>query len=116
MKLRIRGNFLRFRLTKTEAGNLAETGLVEEKTDFGGGEYLSYSVSASVESKIVTAEFFNGRLEVSVPAGRVKLWAGSNEVGISATQDSLKILIEKDYNCLTSRSGDEDADTFPNPT
>jgi hypothetical protein len=115
MKLRIRGNSLRLRLTKTEVAKLAEQGLVEEKTDFGNGQVFVYAVVASSDFETVTAEFQNGQIKVIIPKTIAETWATSEEVGISAQQNSLKILIEKDFNCLTPRNAEEDADTFPHP-
>lgn len=115
MKLRIRGNSIRLRLTKTEVANLAEQILVEETTDFGNGQTLVYAVLSDEKIDSVTANFQNGRIEILIPQQTAKTWAKSEEVGISAEQGALKIMIEKDFNCLTPRNADEDADTFPHP-
>ncbi len=115
MKLRIRGNSIRLRLTKTEVANLAEQIAVEETTDFGNGQILVYAVMPDEKVDLVTASFQNGRIEILIPSPIAKTWAESEEVGISTEQDVLKIMIEKDFNCLTPRNADEDADTFPHP-
>ena len=52
MKLRIRGNSARLRLTKTEVKHLAEKGLVEEKTDFGNGQTLVYAIFPQLKWKL----------------------------------------------------------------
>jgi hypothetical protein len=115
MKLRIRGNSLRLRLTKTEVAKIAEQGLVEEKTDFGNGQVFVYAVATSIDFETVTAEFKNGQVKVFIPLTIAEIWSTSEEVGISVQQNSLKIQIEKDFNCLTPRNAEEDADTFPHP-
>ncbi len=115
MKLRIRGNSIRLRLTKTEVATLSEKSLVEEKTDFGNGNCFVYAIVASTETNIISATFTNNRLEVNIPQTVAKDWASNEEIGISVVQQSLKVLIEKDFSCLIPRITEDDADTFPHP-
>ena len=51
MKLRIRGNSIRLRLTQSEVRRLAEVGSVEEWTDFGGGRVRGLAI-ASLERSV----------------------------------------------------------------
>ncbi|HNY40926.1 MAG TPA: hypothetical protein PKJ41_11040, partial [Bryobacteraceae bacterium] len=44
MKLRVKGNSLRLRLTRPEVVRLREDGLVEESADFGAGATFVYRV------------------------------------------------------------------------
>lgn len=115
MKLRIRGNSIRLRLTKTEVANLAEQIAVEEITDFGNGQSLVYAIVPDEKVSSVTADFQNGRIEILIPSQIAKNWAESEEVGISTEENVLKIMVEKDFTCLTPRNAEEDADTFPHP-
>ncbi len=115
MKLRIRGNSIRLRLTQTEVATLAEQGLVEEKTDFGHGQVFVYAVAVSSKSEAVTADFQNNRISIFIPQTIAETWANSEDVGISANQGVLKLLIEKDFNCLIKRNTEDDSDTFPHP-
>lgn len=115
MKLRIRGNSVRFRLTQTETMNLVKNGLVDEKTDFGNGQIFVYAVSALPANEKIGAVFQNGRIEIQIPPSIAETWATSPEVGISETVHGLTILVEKDFNCLIPRNPAEDADTFPHP-
>ncbi len=115
MKLRIRGNSIRLRLTKSEVTKLAEQGLVEEKTDFGNGQFFIYAVTVSGKFESITADFQNGQISIFIPQTVVETWTNGEEVGISAEQGLLKLLIEKDFNCLIPRNTEEDADTFPHP-
>lgn len=115
MKLRIRGNSIRLRLNQTEVAELGKQIAVEEKTDFGNGIFFVYSIIPSDKSDKVTANFENGRIEISLPFQTAKNWAESEEVGISAEQGELKFMIEKDFACLAPRNPEEDADSFPHP-
>lgn len=122
MKLRLRHNSIRLRLTQGEVSTLTENGYVEEAIDFGsaaGTRLLVYAIESYAASKSIAADFSEGTIRISVPEITIKNWAETEEVGISATLDSdngspLSILIEKDFTCLKRReAGDED--TFPNP-
>lgn len=120
MKLRIRGNTLRLRLTRAEVERLGgSAGCVAESVRFGPEASLNYSIKRG-DVRALRAEFHAGSLHVTAPHAVVAAWAKSDEVGFECEQSTgdghiLRILVEKDWNCLTSRPGEEDVDTFPNP-
>ena len=66
MKLRLQGNSVRLRLTRSEVERLRETGLVEESVDFGPGELLAYRLQSRLEQGPVGAAFRQGIVTVSV--------------------------------------------------
>jgi len=119
MKLRIRGNSIRFRLSQTEMVQLVENGAVSDSVEFGPDARLTYRVVVRpVES--LKAGFTTQGIQVTIPTAMVQRWAEPEEVAIRGEQAltgsaSLSILLEKDFVCLTPRDGEEDADSFPNP-
>ena len=122
MKLRIRGNTLRLRLSRGEVDQLAATGEVREAIAFGAAatERLGYAIVASDEATVTSARLAGGSAEVVVPRALAREWATSDAVGFEAEQPvgeglSLQILVEKDFACLTPRNGEDDTDAFPNP-
>lgn len=120
MKLRVRGNSIRLRLTQSEIVRFGETGLVEEIIEFGGESKLIYALESSAQAKSVEAGFSENRVVVIIPQSKAENWTNSNKVGIKAEQSIgdnkiLRLLIEKDFACLEPREGEEDADTFPHP-
>jgi hypothetical protein len=122
MKIRMRGNSVRVRLTRGEVARLAAEGRVEEATEFGPGPggRLVYSLESSDEARGLGARFSEGRIRLTVPADAAERWAASDEVSLESEQQlgvgpSLRILVEKDFACLTKRAGEEDADTYPHP-
>jgi hypothetical protein len=115
MKLRIRENSVRLRLTKTEVAEFAATGLIENQTDFGNGQIFIYALSSSDSVQHLAATFADGRIEIMVPNAAAECWANSEEVGISGETESLKIQIEKDFACLSVREGEDESDAFPHP-
>lgn len=114
MKLRLKGNSLRLRLTQTEVLRLRDHGTVEESTDFGHGEVLTYRIQ-SLGTEPVHADFRDGSLTVVAPAEGVRVWAVADDVGLYAQLGALQIAIEKDFRCLTHRADEQEADAYPNP-
>lgn len=114
MKLRIRGNSVRFRLTQSEVAEFSEKGLIENKTDFGETVFI-YALKSSDQLENLQATFKNGCIEIVVPKAVSENWINSQEVGISGEFEKLKILIEKDFACLTVREGEDESDNFPHP-
>lgn len=122
MKLRIRGNSIRLRLTKSEVEQIAENGSVEEIVEFGAPENqrFIYALTISTEIESPRAVLENNRISVLLPKFEAIKWANTNQAGISAEQTlggdkTLRILIEKDFACLEDRPGEDDADAFPHP-
>ena len=114
MKLRIRGNSLRLRLTQGEVARLASAGVCRETMTLAAGQ-LNYEVRVSDAIDRAEAIFEATDIVVTLPAPAVKAWAESDDVSIAAEHGPLSILVEKDFSCLKPRDGDDDADTFPHP-
>lgn len=122
MKLRIKGNSLRLRLTRTEVEHLASEGIVEEAVVFGmaAGESLIYRICLDASAESLNAEFANNEWTLRLHPDAAAAWAGTEQVGIEAHHDIgngrfLHILIEKDFACLIPRAGNDDLDTFAHP-
>ena len=118
MKIRIRGNSIRLRLTQSEVKQFEETGEILDKIQFGTQE-LIYGLSIFNGSQ-AEVSYQPNIILVKVPEKEGNHWAATDQVGIEYSlklngDSDLKILIEKDFQCLKVRSGGEDADTFPNP-
>lgn len=122
MKLRIRGNSIRLRLTQSEVDQLSRTGKINDSVEFGGASpRFSYQLLTTADDEGARATFEDQCLSVSISASEAENWIRSEQVGIEEMQpidgDSfLRILIEKDFACLTEREGDDDIDSFPNPS
>ncbi len=120
MKLRLRKDSIRLRLTRGEVAEFAERGIMEDSVQFNLGSRLSYRLSADADAAEFSASFAGDIITITAPLDFGRNWAGSEQVGIEVEQKIrsdgvLKILIEKDFTCLEPRPGGEDDDTFPHP-
>lgn len=119
MKLRIRGNTLRLRVSKSEVDGLAAGRAVEDSTRFGADAVLRYRLESGGED--FEARFDGGAVRVRVPQSALDRWLDDAEVSMSAEQplgggETLAILVEKDFECLTPREGEDSSDLFANPS
>lgn len=116
MKLRIRGDSIRLRLTRGEVQDLVAKGAVMETTRLPVGPGFAYQLRADASARTVTATFEAGVLGVAVPRAAAEAWAASEEVTIQGevpvAGSTLTILVEKDFPCLAVRAGEDDSDAF----
>lgn len=119
MKLRIRDNSLRFRLSQSEVVQLNDCGAVSAETPFPGRALFSYTVKVGPDGAAPRAVLSNHAMVVTFPSADVARWTGSQEVTLraelDADQDTLVILVEKDFACLSPRAGEDESDMFPHP-
>ena len=110
MKIRIKGNTLRLRLSQSEVRQLELNGSVSDSIHFPGNR-LGYTLSKSDRSEI-EAGFEGNQIVVKAPLAIVKNWTETETVGFQTTLDleneeSLFILVEKDFKCSADRNEDE---------
>lgn len=122
MKLRIRGNSIRLRLSQGEVTALITDGAISESVQFSAApmDRLTYSVQLSLRASEPSASYNNGGILVTLPRGLAVQWAGSDQVGIEHAQSmeqgsELRIAVEKDFRCLQPRPQEDEADNFPHP-
>lgn len=118
MKIRIKGNSVRLRLTKTEVDTFSKTGSCTETIQFGDST-LTYQLRSKTGIKELEADFTNDTITVYISAEAQQTWADSNRVGYHNKADwsddgQLSILVEKDFTCLDETVEDQ-SDNYPNP-
>lgn len=119
MKLRIKGNSLRLRITPSEMSRLLDSGRIQDAIHFAPGVQLTYALEHGPEHAQISVRFDSMQLTVQVPSHKVQSWASGSEVGMYAEvpagpDRALEIAIEKDFACL-DKSEEQNWDTFPNP-
>lgn len=112
MKLRIKGNAIRMRLTRSEIAQLAATGMVEELTSFGSNQ-LVYAVKSALQAQL-SAGFTDGRITVLIPDEFVSAWPDNDVVGLRLDGPGLEILVEKDFVCI-DRKDEDQSDQYEHP-
>jgi hypothetical protein len=112
MKLRIKGNSIRYRLTKSDMAAIIKTGRLEERTDFGHTA-LEYVLQTTAEYNL-SATFHDNRISLFVPKTMIDRLANTDEVGFENAQLKLFLLVEKDFTCLDDVAEDQ-SDHYPNP-
>lgn len=118
MKIRIKENSVRFRLTKTEVETFSKKGLVRETTKFPNKTF-SYTLKAKSGIANLEADFLDDTITLYFPERLQKEWATNNKVGYANTiylneNTSLSLLVEKDFTCLDNTIEDQ-SDNYPNP-
>ncbi len=121
MKLRIKGNTLRLRVSRSELTSLQHGNRVEDAIQFSAApeSRWSYGLQVASQSKPIEIEWKPQSLTVSISEERMKSWATETEIGIYEAVDlgpagSLAVVIEKDFACL-DRSDEDSSDSFANP-
>jgi hypothetical protein len=117
MKIRIQANSVRVRLTQSEVRRIADGGVVEQTTAFSPEAKFCTRVESSPHVQKPIATFENQSFTLRLPSNEARQWGESDQIGIEAEQaigdgTSLRILIEKDFECRHQRA-EEIAETFP---
>jgi hypothetical protein len=112
MKIRIKGNSVRYRLTKTDVERFSNDGYLQEQTVFGNS-ILIYALQVYGSNQL-SASFEDSKITLFMPEAMVESWATTDKVGFEETTDLLYLLIEKDFKCLDNIAEDQ-SDNYPNP-
>ena len=112
MKIRLKSDSLRFRLTRSEVDRFAHEGVVTEKVHIGE-ETLTYVLQRFAGPQL-TATLKNNIITMNVPEQTADKWTGSEQVGFDCKGDPLYLLVEKDFTCLENVNEDQ-SDNYPNP-
>jgi hypothetical protein len=112
MKIRIKGNSLRYRLSKSDVDKFLATGYIEETTDFGM-HTLTYALQKNRLNNL-SALFEKNKITLFMPEFMAIQWAKTESVGFEYQYNSLFLLVEKDFKCLDNVAEDQ-SDNYPNP-
>lgn len=145
MKLRIRDNSIRLRLTRSEVKRLEKANdpeaRVQSKICFGPeiGQSLTYCIEVDAGVSKIQAEYNPGidptnsqttsqpnsmgtTILIKIPETLALEWASTDRIALQGEQsvsenEVLHILIEKDFFCLKPRQHEceDESDMYPNP-
>jgi hypothetical protein len=121
MKLRIKGNSLRLRVSRSEVARLLKRDRLEETIHFAPEPNANFTYALQQEPSVSapTVRYTENRVTVLIPVDQANAWCLTDQVGIAGnvrlgSLGSLDLLIEKDFACL-DRSDEDNHDTFANP-
>jgi hypothetical protein len=119
VKLRIKGDSLRLRLSQGEMRALADSGEVADHISFPGGVALTYRLRMDRNIASISVSYASDLIDIRVPRELSERWCGTDLVTLSASQPlatgELRIVLEKDWACLAPREGEDESDNFPHP-
>jgi hypothetical protein len=112
MKIRIKGNSVRYRLTQSEVTQLWEKGHWEEQTQFASKTFL-YAIEIQ-HADDLSADFTDNRITLYMPKVMVDELHDTDKVGFDGWSGPVRLLIEKDFACIDNTEEDQ-SDHYPNP-
>ncbi|GAE65794.1 hypothetical protein H3Z85_17055 [Chryseobacterium indologenes] len=112
MKIRIKDNSIRFRLTQSEVAELGKNGIVSSVTEFVERPFI-YRIEKT-EDSVLSAAFIENRMVMKMPAAMVDELVSTDTVGFDGQVGSVKLLVEKDFVCIDNSLEDQ-SDNYPNP-
>lgn len=112
MKIRIKDNSVRYRLTQSEVAELGKNGRIVSITEFIGHSFL-YSIEKTDETELSTV-FIDNKIILKMPEKMITEWISTDRVGFDGQSGPVKILIEKDFVCIDNTLEDQ-SDNYPNP-
>ncbi|MBD0779629.1 hypothetical protein HPE56_17645 [Maribacter sp. ANRC-HE7] len=117
MKIRIKQNSVRFRLTPTEVEKFCKEGAIAEATQFKSTTF-NYGVRQK-QIENLQVDFTGNAITLYVPKSFAKDWNDNNIVGLDHREElpdgsTFFLLLEKDFACLDNTHEDQ-IDKYPNP-
>lgn len=114
MKIRIKGDSVRYRLTKSEVERFADEGIIIEETHFGNRVFSYVLQRTHDDSTSISAEYNGHAITVYMPEEFAYEWTETDKVGFENVSNGLSVYIEKDFKCLDNVTEDQ-SDNYPNP-
>lgn len=117
MKIRIKENSVRFRLTPTEVKKFCEESYIEKTTQFSSTTFVYAVKQFPIDN--LQVDFSDNTITLKVPESFAKDWNANEVVGLDYTEErvdgsSFYLLLEKDFACLDNTHEDQ-TDKYPNP-
>jgi len=118
MKIRIKGDSVRFRLTQTEVKSLSENGEIFDSTNFGTIKF-NYGVVLKKNINQLHIRFDNNTIVLEMPEANGNTWFTNNIITFDHTiktssNNKLYLVLEKDFTYLDNTIEDQ-SDNYPNP-
>lgn len=118
MKIRIKGDSVRIRLSKSELDFIGKEGYLNDMTRFPNGKF-EYGLIVRHDITQMQAEFNSKGIFLLIPQHWADEWVATQRVGFDSRVPlpdggELYLLIEKDFQCLDN-TDENQSDMYPNP-
>jgi hypothetical protein len=118
MKIRIKDNSVRFRLSKSEVKQLCETNHIAKQTEFAN-IIFHYQIQVAANAEFLSADFNNNCITLFFPKSKADTWFVDDVITHQHNMDlpngkQLFLLLEKDFVCLDHTHEDQ-SDNYQNP-
>ena len=118
MKIRILDNAIRLRLDRSEVDDIAAGQALSALTHFPAGQVFGYQLTGAANAS--DAIFDGSAIVLRIAQATLLAWAtDEHQVGIRESlptaAGNLELLIEKDFECLEPRAGEDHSNRFVNP-
>ena len=121
MKLRIKGDSLRLRVSRSEVARLLRGDCLEDTIHFAPDVSAKFTYALQQEPSVSrpTVQYAGNKVTILIPPDQANGWGITDQVGLAedislGDLGTLELLIEKDFACL-DRSDEDNKDTFANP-
>lgn len=119
MKIRIKDNSIRLRLTKSDVAQLKSDGIVSAQTILSEKIIFRYKLSRNTDEKQIRATFSDNEIHVILSKEAARILTDTPEITVKGHQENgedggLFLLIEKDLACLDETHEDQ-SDMYENP-
>lgn len=116
MKIRIKDNSIRLRLTKSDVAQLKDIGLVSCKTVIAPDQIFNYVLKVEPSVQTISASYSEETVTIILPLIQADILTNTDEITIKGSQTNgeegnLFLLIEKDLQCLDP-SHDDQSDMY----
>ena len=114
MKLRINKQSIRLRIDQDDLVELSNTGKVDEELGNEALGKFGFSLIRSDQTDI-GAQISAGAIIITIPQAHIAEWVDTDRVGFEQEISGVRILLEKDFQCLTERPNENESRNFANP-
>ena len=114
MKLRISNQSLRLRINQDDLYKLTTAGSLQE---YLGNDILGtfhYTINV-YEGSAIDIELTANEVKVMIPKSYVTEWNDTDRVSFEEHIKGIRVLLEKDFQCLTERPNENESRNFKNP-
>ena len=108
-------------MSRDEVVAADEQGIVEGQTRFPDGSVFTFALEALENSSAASASYTSDRMVVKLPAPKISEWAKDDSaVSLHGEVEfplggHLKVLVEKDFRCVSPRGDEDQSNLFQNP-